>query len=166
MKAEKKERYEESAELRGLANEILQACPTFPARRTKFAIIYSNAELSHIAGMCSKVPGAISFKTGLQFIISIHKANFEKVKPALKAQIVIHELWHIQEGEKEDSQFRVRHHKGDYCEIPDHDKFSRDTFERIKDRLPTLTKLPYQTTMDEQTTEVQAVVSRKGRPDR
>lgn len=148
---DKKERYEDSADLRELAAQILAACPHFPANDVHFAIIYTNAKLTHLAGLCSKVSSAVSFKTGLQFLIVIQKQHFEKVKPEMKAEIVIHELWHIQEGEKETDAYRVRQHEGDFCEIPDHDKFSRDTFEKIRDSLPMLSKLPFQTTMDEQT---------------
>jgi predicted metallopeptidase len=151
MSAEKKERYEDSEDLRQLANEILGAVPYFPANDVRFAIIYTNAKMHHIAGMCSKVAGPVSFKTRLQFVIVINKPGFEKMRPEMKAQVVIHELWHIQPGEKDDDAYRVRQHGGDYCEIPEHDKFSRSVYEEIKAKLPMLTKLPFQTTLEEQT---------------
>ncbi|MDG6934354.1 MAG: hypothetical protein JRN68_06615 [Nitrososphaerota archaeon] len=143
------EKYQGSEELTRLADEILEAAPEwlYDAREFDFDILFSNVDSEHYGGKCKKNDDLTRFKTHKDFEIIIYKPNFDRVKPDEKARIVIHELRHIMKDDK--GRPAVRRHEGDFCEIPSHDMFSKNVYSRIKDRIPTLTKMPFQTTMEE-----------------
>ena len=154
FKEEPEEKFKESSDLKALTKEILAAkTPELQdARKWKYSIIFTTKKLTrHRAAYCRKMDGPVGFKTKLDFIIVIEYESFMKVKPMDKVQRIIHELHHIETGPK-NGEPKLREHDEDFCEIHSHDKFSREIAQRIVDNLPTLSKIPYQTTLEEQNT--------------
>lgn len=144
------EKYQTSKGLEELAAQILAANQTELRDATLFKVgyIYTRKKIHHIAGFCMKVSEAVRFKTGLDFLIVIAFEHFQKVPPEIKAQVMIHELYHIKDVGGKEPRPGIRNHGGDYCEIPEHDKFSVGVYEKIRDQLPILSKLPFQTTLE------------------
>lgn len=114
--------YEESKPLQMLAQKIAQTLPALEAAESsRFLCLYSLTELDHIGGKCRKLDGAIKKVTGLDFLILVHKTPFVDSDELHKFRLLVHELYHI---ERHKDSFRVRHHENDFCEIPEHDRFS------------------------------------------
>ena len=142
------ERYEESSELTSLAHEIAAASKHLSESSTfNWGLVFTSIEQEHYGGKCRRLDEAMRFKTELDYLIVIYKEHFEKMKPDEKVALIVHELHHIVSSSRGNPQ--LRKHGGDYCEIPSHDKFSQDIAASIIGKLPTITKMPFQTTMEE-----------------
>lgn len=122
MKLEKRE-YEDSGDLQALAERVLSVLPDDleDAALAHWRIFYSSVEPEHIGGKTRRLDGAVRFRTGDDFWILVHRAPFLESDDFEKISLIIHELHHIQ---REGKGWAVRHHAGDYCEIPEHDVFS------------------------------------------
>lgn len=99
----------------------------------QYSVLFTEKETSdHYGGKTKRVEGSIRYKTGIDFMILINKPNYVGATIEEKARIALHELYHIDE---ENGKPRIRRHYDDFCELPNHDKFSRDLYERVKDRI-------------------------------
>lgn len=127
--------YAESKELLKLFRDVLKHSgdSLAQARGIKYLVVLTDQETDHWAGKTSVVEGAIRFKTGFQFTIKIVADEFQSSNDPQKVKIVIHELNHIDFNEK--GSPKIRRHEGDFCEIPEHDKFSETIYQEIKDQI-------------------------------
>lgn len=114
--------YEDNEALQQLMVAVVKALPELQeAQSASIKAFYSAVEPEHIGGKCRKLDGAVKFQTGNDFFILIHKAPFVASDALDKVRLICHELHHIALRKE---TFYVRHHEGDFCEIPEHDRFS------------------------------------------
>jgi len=148
------EKFEESKVLEEFAEEILSEVKELEdATFFKWKIMFAKRKFAmHFGGVCRRLGDPIRFKTGLDYLILISKDEFELISPDQKVALVIHELNHIEtKGKDRFGEWRptIRRHHGNYCEIPQHDSFSRGLAEPIVKKLKTLKKLTTQTILAE-----------------
>ena len=114
--------FKDSDALQNLALKIAFALPELSeAQAASFKVFYTNAEMEHIGGKCRKLDGAVRYQTKEDYFILIHRKPFAESDDFHKVRMLVHELFHI---EKDEGAFKIRKHRGDFCEIAEHDKFS------------------------------------------
>ena len=121
MKFERRD-YQDNESLDTLAHKIASVVPELEAaREASFKAFYSTAEPEHIGGKCRRLDGAVRYQTGRDFFVLVHKDPFIQGDTLQRFRLLTHELYHIA---REKTYFVSRHHAADFCEIPDHDKWS------------------------------------------
>ena len=138
------EKYEDSEELSSLAKTILSAHDEDlkDAELFSFRIIFTKRHFKHYAGVVKRLGDAFRYLFNTDYIILVNEEEYNDAAFEKKAFIVIHELHHIMDGRKAAQIMakvapypKLRRHQGNYCELPEHDTFSKDIYERIKAKL-------------------------------
>jgi hypothetical protein len=114
--------YEDNDALDKLAHRVAAAVPELQeATEARFKAFYSSAEPEHIGGKCRRLDGAVRSQTHLDYFVLVHKDPFILSDNLHRIRMLAHELYHMA---REKNTFAVRRHGGDFCEIPQHDKYS------------------------------------------
>ncbi len=114
--------YQDDDALDALAHRIQSSLPELiEATESRFRAFYSSVEPDHIGGKCRKLDGAVRHRTGDDYWLLIHQDPFLRADDLHKFRILVHEIHHIA---KEGNSWVIRRHSGDFCEIPEHDRYS------------------------------------------
>jgi len=146
------EKFEESQALQLLVQDLLQL--NFPeladADTARFRIMFTNTESDREFGRCTKLDDPMRFLLKFDYIILIHKPEWDKMPPIERLRIVCHELRHIA-LDKGNPKIRKHvagkdadgeHLQDDFCEIAsrNHDKISYRLADQALERMKPLTK--------------------------
>lgn len=125
------DKYEMSPVLTQFAFQVQNIVPELSdARSAVWEIFYVDtlgSDDEDVAGRCKKLDPAVRFRTKVDYYILVVKEKFVKMTVKEKLRLISHELFHIERSEGKKSktiQWKVRHHKGDFCSIQEHDRYS------------------------------------------
>lgn len=152
LSTEQKGPYENSKALEELMTQMIETIPELEdCEHFKIGLMYTNKSLSHggrkVAARCSKVTAPVRFKTNLDYTIVVNSKSFFASTRDEQGATMIHELSHIKISEKSKNREilpALRPHEGDFCELPDHDRYSKGLYEKYANELTALKKVPLQ----------------------
>lgn len=142
-----KKKYWEDAALTTVVEQVRQSGQFPDAEDFKIRVLYVNGkppEEGDVAAKCIKVADHLRVISHVDFVLLFWKSAWDLMVPETRFTTICHELHHI--DQTENGKPKIRRHGGDFCEIPEHDKESRQLAKMIE--IPSLlAKAPMQATL-------------------
>ncbi len=139
------EKYSENPDLNEMASRLLATHHPAIQDATQFKTIplLTKTKSRDYAGRCVRVPDLYRFKFGVDFFVLINQDSWINAEAKYQWQLLIHEYHHILNSAKPSIDLTkpnppraaLLKHNGDFCEIPEHDIFSRDVYQDLKLKL-------------------------------
>ena len=144
--------FENSKALEELMTQMIEMIPELQdCKNFNIGIMYTTKKLSHngrpVAARCSKVSGSLRFKTTVDFVIVVNQNGFFASTREEQGATMIHELFHVKvsdKGKRGETLPAIRAHDGDFCELPEHDRYPRDLWEKYGKGINAVKKIPLQ----------------------
>ena len=140
-------RYKVDDGLSEIVKELLKSeeFPDSEGFRIKAVFAQGSAPGHKEAASCRKIPALLRLLGDYDFVLVFWTNNWNQLTNDERLVLVCHELWHITKNDEEEP--KLRPHRGDFCELPEHDVHSKALAKRITP--PTImATMPRQVTLD------------------